>query len=273
MLRIAIALLFVLASPEAAGWAKFGHRLIGELAERQLSPAAREEVSRLLAGEPDPTLGGVASWADDMRDLDGWKWTAPLHYVRIHDPQCHFDAQRDCADGACVVGAIERYSRELADRSLPSTKRAEALKFVVHFVGDIHQPLHAGQRPDEGGNKFQISVARGGYNTLGKADGADASREATNLHSVWDFHVLASAQRDDAQWLAVLGEPLVLAPQPVATWAEASCRLTNGDSFYPRRPGKLAADYLDTHRALAERQLREAATRLAAIIEPALAPR
>ena len=96
----------------------------------------------------------------------------------------------------------------VADRTLPSAERVEALKFLVHFVGDVHQPLHAGQRPDRGGNDFQVSVARGGYNRLGKADSADASREGTNLHAIWDFHILASAQRDDARWLELLGEPL-----------------------------------------------------------------
>jgi hypothetical protein len=256
MSRPFLLLLLALLCPSYAGaWSGFGHRLVGELAERQLSPQAQAQVRWLLQDEAEPTLAAIAAWADQVRDEPDYEWTAPLHYVRIYDRRCNYDADRDCADGACVVGAIERYARDLGDTRLDRTARAEALKFLTHFVADVHQPLHAGRRPDKGGNEFQINL-----------DG-----EGTNLHSVWDYHVLASARRDFDGWIAALDPMRVPANGLAASrWAEASCALTNADGFYPRRPGKLPDGYLDRHRPLAQQRLREAASELARLIEASL---
>ena len=126
----------------------------------------------------------------------------------------------------------------------------------MHFVGDIHQPLHSGHRPDKGGNEFQI----------------DLEGEGTNLHSVWDYHILRSADLDFGQWIARLSaRPATAMRQNPAQWAEASCRKTNKPGFYPAQPGKLPPAYLETNRPYAEQRLREAAAELAAILETALA--
>lgn len=254
----AFCLLLILAvtAPAAQAWSEFGHSLVGELAYRRLSPAAKAAVDELLQGEPVPTLAGVAAWPDTIRDLPEYKHTSPFHYVRINDAGCVFERARDCRDGACVVGAIERYRAVLADRSKPRTERAEALKFIVHFVGDVHQPLHSGHRPDKGGNDFQISL----------------EGEGTNLHSVWDYHVLRSADLDFAQWIERLStSPATAKRQSPAQWAEASCRKTNEAGFYPAKPGKLSPLYLEAQRPYAEQRLREAAAELAAILEADLA--
>lgn len=259
MLRTSVLAVFVLLCPLQAGaWSGFGHRLVGELAERQLSDDARAAVRALLRDEDDPTLAGVATWADDVRDQPDYAWTAPFHYVRIYDRRCRYVATRDCEDQACVVGAIERYARELGDPRLERAARTEALKFLTHFVADVHQPLHAGRRPDKGGNDFQVRLPN----------------EGTNLHSVWDYHLLASAGRGFDPWIVELDADRVVATgASPASWAEASCALTNAEGFYPPRPGKLPADYLERQRPLAQRRLREAAAELAALIEAALAPK
>lgn len=251
-------LLFVLLlpAPAAQAWSEFGHRLVGELAWRQLAPATRAEIEALLQGEPEPTLAGISAWADAVRDTPGQEHTAPYHYVRINDAHCVFHRARDCRDDACVVGAIGRYANVLADRSRPRAERAEALKFVVHFVADVHQPLHSGHRDDRGGNHFQLNL-RG---------------EGTNLHSVWDYHVLRSANLDFDGWMARLqAEPVAALRAPPAQWAEASCRKTNEPGFYPARPGKLSPAYLDANLDFATRRLREAGVELAALLDAALA--
>jgi hypothetical protein len=253
---IAVLLCMLVASP-AQAWSGFGHRLVGELAERQLSDTARDEVRRLLQDEAEPTLAAVAAWADVVRDEPTYEWTEPLHYVRIHDRGCRYSAERDCASGECVVGAIERYARELGDTRLDRTRRAEALKFLTHFVGDVHQPLHAGRRPDKGGNDFQISL----------------KGEGTNLHSVWDYHVLASAGRNFDAWIALLDVERIAANGGAPSeWAEASCALTDREGFYPHRPGRLSPDYLERERPLAQQRIRAAAAELARLIEAALTP-
>jgi hypothetical protein len=256
MRKLAVLLILFLLAPAARAWSELGHQLVGELAYRQLSPAAKVQVDELLQGEPVPTLAGVAAWADTLRDIPEYKHTGPFHYVNIKDAGCRFDRVRDCPDGACVIGAIERYRAVLADASKPRGERAEALKFLVHFVGDVHQPLHAGHRADKGGNEFQLNL----------------EGEGTNLHSVWDYHLLRSANLDFDQWVVRLSAaPATAMKQPPQQWAETSCRLTNEPGFYPAKPGKLAPAYLEAHRPVAERRVREAAAELAALLEAGLA--
>src|SRR5690606_28211337 len=160
-LVFATALLTLAASPAALAWSALGHRMVGELAQRHISPAAQAQVALLLAGESDPTLAGVADWADRLRDLDPerFKATSRWHYVNTppsHD--CDYEPARDCPDGQCVIGAIEAQRAILADRSQPLEARRDALKFIVHFVGDVHQPMHANNRDDLGGNRYQVSL-------------------------------------------------------------------------------------------------------------------
>jgi len=252
------ALLLALSLPTAAhAWTAFGHRLVALLAYDQLSPAARAQVDGLLVLEPGADIGTIAPWADEVRRTPGYEDTGPLHYVNFPHRTCAFAPARDCRDGACVVGALERYSAALADRALPREKRLEALKFVVHFVGDIHQPMHAGNRGDRGGNQFQVRVGE----------------EGSNLHAVWDYHLLKSAGLRLKQYRRELA-PRVAAAEPspldAAAWAEASCALLDSASIYPFRPGKLPHGYLDQKRPLAERQIVLAAARLAVLLEKAL---
>jgi nuclease S1 len=259
-------LLALCATSPARAWGERGHRLVGTLAERQLSPAALEQVRELLRDEPEPSLGGVSVWADAMREQPDYAWTAPLHYVHLRDDACRYDGGRDCAAGDCVVGAIERYTRQLADRRRPTAQRREALKFLVHFVADVHQPLHSGYRPDKGGNEFQISLRRPGRPPQG-----------TSLHGIWDYFLLAEtgesleAHAARLQAAGPVDAGATFVPIEAARWAETSCRLTDSEAFYPRRPGRLTADYLARFRPLAEQRVREAAAELALLLEGALA--
>lgn len=113
----------------------------------------------------------IASWADEVRRKR--RATAPWHYINIPQDATAFDRQRDGNDGANIIDAIEAQAKILADRAASRENRAEALKFVVHFVGDIHQPLHCSERNgDKGGNKRLVFVP--------------GKREAVSLHFVWD---------------------------------------------------------------------------------------
>ncbi len=241
----------------ALAWDRLGHALVASLAERQLSPQARAQIAMLLPdqpAQPDQTqrLAAIASWADEIRTEGQYRDTSSLHYVNFAGV-CRSDPPRDCPDGQCVIAAIDRYANVLGDTGRPLAERAEALKFLVHFVGDMHQPLHAGRRNDRGGNRFQV-------NFLG---------EGTNLHRVWDHDVLASAGLEFSQYHEQLAQTPLPPPgilDPVQ-WAEGSCRWTDTQGFYPNRPGRLAKNYLETQRPLAEAQVRLAASRLAALLE------
>lgn len=241
----------------AQAWNGFSHRLVAELAQARLSEAAQAALQALLAQESGANLGRIAGWADTVREQPGHRHTSRLHYVNFPRGQCRFDRARDCPEGACIVAGIEHYSAILADPQRPAPERLEALKFVVHLVGDIHQPLHAGYFDDRGGNRFQIHI-----------DG-----HGSNLHAVWDQQILASAGLRARQYRERLA-PRVAAAAPgplnAARWAEESCALIDKAGIYPERPGQLPSDYLERHRALAEQRIVLAAARLAALLEQAL---
>ena len=251
------ALLCALHATEALAWGQSGHRIVGALAEARLDPKARAAVAELLAGEPDPTLAGVSVWADHVREHEPeYTWTVPLHWVNFERGACSFEATRNCRDDLCVVRAIERYSAQLGDEWLPRAARRDALKFVVHFVGDVHQPLHAGFAADRGGNDFQISLMREGW----------------NLHSVWDSLLIDSLKLSVPEYLARLQTLPLPATDPHSTparWAEESCGVVQQADFYPPKH-KITGRYLEQKRPLADQRLRLAGRRLATLLNATL---
>lgn len=259
-LALAAALLLPMAPAHA--WGRLGHRLVADLAWDGMSPTARAQALALLEGESDPSLSGVASWADELRANDPGlgRRSARWHYVNIAEDGCHYDAARHCPGGNCVVAAIQAQTAILADRHRPRAKRLQALKFVVHFIGDVHQPLHAAYARDKGGNTVQVNL-----------DG-----KGSNLHALWDSGLLDSGGLDEAGWLARLRSTPrsavpASAPAPTA-WAEASCRVAMQPGFYPQR-AKLGQDYVLRWTPVVETQLREAGRQLAATLNRALAAR
>jgi len=276
MRRFLLTALLLLLAPSAMAWSALGHRLVGELAQRHLTPAVNAEIAALLVGEPDPTLAGVAIWADTLRasDPDRFKATSRWHYVNTPAGTCRFDSQRDCPDGECVIGAIDAQSQILADRRQPHAARRDALKFVVHFVGDVHQPMHANNRADKGGNDFQISLRTDLQPEAYAREQYVGGVMGTNLHSVWDYYVLASRGRDLQQYadaLDALPWPAMTTPVSAAQgWAGESCRLVKSRGLYPASR-KMGRGYLDAHRPLAEQRVRQAGYRLAALLNATLA--
>ena len=258
--------LALLAPGLAAAWGPQGHRLVADVAWQQLPPATRAQVDALLQGEPEPTLAGVANWADQLREHDpelgrrssGW------HYVNLGEHECGYEAARDCRGGNCVVEAIGAQAAILADRTQPVAARAQALKFVVHFVGDVHQPLHAGFARDKGGNTVQVRIPDG-----------SPEGQGGNLHRLWDSGLLNTARRDDDAYLAHLqAQSLVIPdaaalPPAAAQWAQQSCAIVLRPGFYPAVP-QIGADYVQAWLPLAEEQVHRAGLELARVLAAAL---
>lgn len=256
------ALLAAVSFPVLA-WGPTGHRLVAELAQPQLTPAALAQVRALLAGEPEPSLAGIANWADNLRDTapEEFKRTSRWHYVNIAEADCQYQQAHHDGDADDVIEALQVQTALLADTTASHEKRLQALKFVVHFAGDIHQPLHAGKAADRGGNNFQIQY-RG---------------KGSNLHSLWDSGMLNSTGLGEPQWLSRLqalpGEPGAatrLSADAAVQWAEHSCALVMQPGFYPAKPGTLAQAYVDQHLPLAEQQLLRGGQHLAALLNQAL---
>lgn len=270
-------LLWAGVGQQASAWSQLGHALVGDLAELGLTAAAREQVRELLAGEDDPTLGGIASWADGLRFSDAARFraTSSWHYINARGGSCAFDLARDCVDGKCIVAALLEQERLLSDRSQAPGARRDALKFIVHLMGDLHQPLHAGSRTDSGGNRFQVSlrtsIAPERYAREDYQDGV----MGTNLHAVWDYYVLASANLDRQQYFARLKSRMPERPAhanraTAMTWARESCALVDSQRLYPDTH-TMDHGYLDAKRRLAEGRVVTAAARLAAVLNAALA--
>ncbi|WP_133479643.1 S1/P1 nuclease [Cognatilysobacter segetis] len=264
--RLVAALLLISLAGPAFAWGAMGHRLVADLAADELTPTARRAVDRLLAGEKNPTLSGIASWADDVRANDRvlGKKSAPWHYVGIHSPTCAYQPPVDCPDGNCVAGAIDAQAAILADPRQSIEARRQALKFVVHFIGDAHQPLHANNREDKGGNVVQLRIP------------APSGEKGGNLHSLWDSGLIQHAGLDEAAYHARLRAlPLAVdvpsAPLPPhsGAWVEASCRLSMRDGVYPPSP-YIDEAYYARWTPVVDEQLRRAGAHLAQVLNAAL---
>ena len=184
---LAAGLLMVAAlAPCAWAWGPQGHRTVGAIADRLLTPSARVVVLKLLEADADKfgnasgrtTLEAVSVWADEIRGTPAEH--GPWHYDDV--PVCGSEPKaRYCPDGQCNSEELKRLIGVLADPRASPRERNEALKWVVHLVGDLHQPLHAADNDDRGGNL--VPVALEGVRTRGRE----------NLHRVWDNDLVTLA--------------------------------------------------------------------------------
>ncbi len=252
-------LTFVVVLPSTAqAWGPSGHRMVAELAEHQVDPAAGREIRRLLGIARAGALADIANWADDVRSDPAQRElsraTARLHFVNFADARCHYDPAGICANGQCVVAAINRYAALLGDRTKPDAERVDALRFLVHFVADAHQPLHAGYRSDRGGNNFQVRF----------------NGDGSNLHAIWDSKILGSRRLGWKDYAHRLGRQVIGdSDRDPVDWAEQSCRITRDDGVYPQRR-VIDQAYLERMRPIVERQIRRAASRLADLLDRTL---
>lgn len=158
-------------APPALGWGANGHRTIALIAERYFNDDAAAEISRLLEGQ---SLASISDWADTIRSDERWDCASPYHYSTIPPGTQYLD--EGVPPQGDVLGAIVYYEELLSHRSAAPEQRAVALKFLVHFVGDIHQPLHVGLGCDRGGNDVEV----------------EWFGDVANLHSVWDGKIYDS---------------------------------------------------------------------------------
>ncbi|WP_242125846.1 S1/P1 nuclease [Sphingobium sp. Sx8-8] len=247
---ILLALPLLIATP-AKAWGPVGHRITGAIADQNLSGAARAQV-RLLLGTED--LAEASTWPDDMKSdpADFWRRTAsPWHYVTVREGD-HYRPSDAPREGDAIT-AIRRFTATLRDPGAPLEERRTALRFIVHILGDLHQPLHAGGGNDRGGNDVKVTFF-----------GAE-----TNLHSVWDSGLIEQrtlSYSEYANWLSRSTTPQQVidwsATGP-ATWLRESIALRK--TIYPADP-QLSWDYVYQHRAELDDRLRRGGVRIAAYL-------
>jgi len=258
-MRILLALLLTLSPVPALAWGAQGHEIIATIAAQQLAPRARAQVAKLL-GSPAMLIHD-ANWADEVRDQR--PETGCWHYVDIPLGAPGYVAGRHCPSGQCVVAQIVSARQVLANQRLPAARRAEALRFLIHFVADLHQPLHAADNQDRGGNDIRISL----------------QGRRTNLHQLWDTRVVEAMGRDATRIAGSIMASVSPAQRkawqagtPVA-WAHESHRIAR-DSIYPmvegRRSLRLSNDYLRREFPATRQQLAKAGLRLAWLLNDTL---
>jgi len=221
-----------------------GHRAAERIADTLLCEQASAAVGRIAGGR---SLVGLGAWADRVRGESRWAHTAPWHYLNVPDGQSV--AATVAATSDHVVWAIERFAAELENPDLGTRQRGDLLRFFVHFVVDVHQPLHVGRADDRGGNDVSLVV-----------DG-----RPTNLHRLWDTGVLVRGPRsaarldaDVAAYARTLGRPVASTP---SEWAEESRALLG---VVYALDGEPSERYLRDARALLVQRLAQAGVRLAA---------
>jgi hypothetical protein len=247
---IIVACLSVVATP-AFAWGQNGHRVTGAIAEQHLTSQARQQVRALLGVE---TLAEASTWADEMRSDPSpfWQSTAnPYHYVTVPSGKTY--AQAGAPPEGDAVTALTRFSATLRDPRASVADKQLALRFIVHIVGDLHQPLHAGNGTDRGGNDRKVTY-RG---------------EETNLHSVWDTGLIEAQNLSYSEMAAWLGSKIT--PEMVASWNSADPNVWIGESaavrdqLYPTGDA-ISSRYAYEQLPTVKRRLQQAGVRIAAYL-------
>jgi hypothetical protein len=285
---VTIAAIFccgLLALPgQARAWGDEGHAIVALIADHFLDPAVKARVGAMLAADTDSLtqhdIANEATWADKYRESD--RRTGKWHYVDIEldhpdiDAACYshpaipagMTAFQGPADD-CVVDKIDQFAAELAAPATSAEERLVALKFLLHLVGDLHQPLHAGDNNDAGGNRIRVT--------------AEGFRSG-NLHHFWDTEFVERLGSDPKDVAAALIARITPAQQrdwskgTPADWAEESFALAR-DHVYGKLSGpgdrdsyRLSPGYIEDATSVVQLQLSRAGVRLAAVLNRALAP-
>ncbi len=266
LLCLATAMLIVFAPARVQAWGPEGHEIVGTIAESMLTDTAKTGVHSILAA--GDTLASVANWADQIRNSrqETYNW----HFVDIPRSAAGFDDGRDCFlpndshPGAatdhmnCVVDRITYFKQILADKTADPTARQEALKFLVHFVGDVHQPFHA------------VGDGRGANdNKITEFGSAQCGGRPCNLHAAWDSGMITHTGMDTNAYSQHLQQLIsanhIAASGTPADWANESHAA--GNAAWIDNGGLLDDTYYNAQIQVIDQRLALAGVRLAALLE------
>lgn len=268
-----VAILASLIALDAAAWSGDGHSIIAEIASRRLTPEARREAERLLGA--GVSLASASSWADDVRTErpETYKW----HFVNVPMATVAYDPAIHCVSGPtgdCIVAALER-ARDTLTCPAGDDARRDALRFALHFIGDLHQPLHtiAEQR---GGNDVKVEIEFRGA----RCPKCTARRTQDNLHQVWDTVIIGQTTWNWGAYVTRLEEGWLRSAEArgadagrVEDWMAASHR--TAAEVWPWLPADnvIGDDYYGKALPIVDRQLGLAGLRLARFLNETLAPK
>jgi hypothetical protein len=261
---IAAVLILLAWTGSAKAWSEDGHRIVYAIAWKELAPETRALVEDLLKEDSASGFAKVCVWADVIRSDPAYDRAKPHHYVNVPAGAAGIDLARDCPpERSCIIRAIAMHIGTLRQPKASAADKGQALKFLVHFIGDVHQPLHAGRAVDRGGTAIKVRF-------LG---------EETSLHAVWDGGLIASLGPDwrapaDQLHASILdAERVTWQRSDVHDWAEESHRLAVIRAYVEPEGGWiLTEDYVAQNAPEVAEQLKKAGVRLAWTLKAALGP-
>ncbi|MCF7823181.1 MAG: S1/P1 nuclease [Candidatus Marinimicrobia bacterium] len=228
-------------------WGKTGHRVIGRIAEENLTPAAKAGITELF-GHSD--LARIANWADDIKSDPKWDHSHEWHYCTIIEGEEYTGPE----SGGRAVQKVTEFTKLLSQDNLSEKDQKDVLRFLVHFVGDLHQPLHVGNGTDKGGNDVKVTWFR----------------DETNLHSVWDSKMIDHMQYSYTEYAQQLQLGLTDEDRQAMLNPDIMSFVYKSRSFHPQvydiGNGKLSWQYIYKNKELMEDRLLKAGYHLAAIL-------
>lgn len=240
----------------AFSWFDKGHRVVGLIARANLTAEARKQIEKILPRSM--TLADAAIWPDhegrSIRDFD------PLHYASVAENASGYDQARDCPRRNCMVEALKWFLAVVADENAPIMVRRQALYYVAHLTGDMHQPLHAGRAKDAGGTEIRVSY-RG---------------ETTNLHFFWDTNLVEMETGTDEEVAKRLTvnlteeERLKWQSGDPTQWTNESLMLAKSYAYNTGPSAELSDEYVERARPIVRTRLAQAGIRLAWLLNSVL---
>lgn len=256
--KIFIAVFFILGIAEASAWGVTGHRVVAEIAENHLTNRAKRKLKKLIGKQK---LAYWANWPDNVRNSPEWKNTSTWHYVNIppQESKEQFIEQLKNNNKPNIYTAIQNVKGIIVDKNTPNADREIYLRFLVHFLGDMMQPMHTGREEDLGGNLIKIQFFK----------------KDTNLHSLWDSGLIDNTKYSYTEYARVLDvkskeEINQIQSGSLEDWLYESHQAAN-QLYASVKPGEnYSYDYQQQYNALLERQLLHAGLRLAKILNEVL---
>jgi len=248
MKRILMIATLTLYASFASAWGVTGHRVTGKIAEQYLNKNARKNLARILKGQ---SLAIASTWMDEIRSDSTYDYTADWHWVTIQDYQTYAQSLKN--PNGDVVATIERIIADLKAKKLSGKAEEEAVKMLIHLIGDIHQPLHVGGGNDRGGNDVKVTWFR----------------NDSNLHRVWDSDMIDDTKLSYTELAESLARPDAttlanLQKSSVNDWVRES--MSYRQQVYKYGNGKLGYEYAYRNTPLVRDQLLKAGVRIAAVL-------
>ena len=256
--KIFIAVFFIFGIAEASAWGVTGHRVVAEIAENHLTNRAKRKLKKLIGKQK---LAYWANWPDNVRNSPEWKNTSTWHYVNISPQETkeQFIEQLKNNNKPNIYTAIQNVKGIIVDENTPDADREIYLRFLVHFLGDMMQPMHTGREEDLGGNLIKIQFFK----------------KDTNLHSLWDSGLIDNTKYSYTEYAKVLDvkskeEIKQIQSGSLEDWLYESHQAAN-QLYASVKPGEnYSYDYQEQYKDLLERQLLHAGLRLAKILNEVL---